>query len=201
MFQRLSGGPDDEGPAVSDRDGRIIAAPIGYPDGDGNWEAGIRRWEVQAGRVIADLHSGLPEADRWRWALSPDGTRTAMPDAADRAVIRETTAGRVIHRLTGPVNVAAFTSDERTLLTGSTDRTVRIRTVGQSRTPPGPRSSPGSTSTRRRSAGDGGSGDGAIVGRTPAMRSRAGGHRSCRADAARFFVATGAIRRSGALLL
>ncbi|MFC7528481.1 hypothetical protein [Actinoplanes sp. GCM10030250] len=136
--QRLTvpGTQDQLGIVRFSADGRLAAAAVSFAE-EGSIETGVRLWDLRTGRVVADMLSGNrfdsgadPEDVReWWWAFSPDGGLIAMPENGDDvAVLRETTTGQVVRRLsghTGNVTAGIFTPDGRTLLTGSTDHTVR----------------------------------------------------------------------------
>lgn len=73
---------------------------------------------------------GVDLANHDRPIFSPDGLLLATGDRKDHAVVlHHTSTGKVVHRLTGhtkPVLQLAFTSDGKTLVSGSEDRTVRV---------------------------------------------------------------------------
>jgi WD40 repeat protein/tetratricopeptide (TPR) repeat protein len=115
--------PGVRGPAVFSPDGRRLAAPVLAPaaKGPGRAVAGVKVWEMPAGKEVAALDAVEPLLFR------QDGGALLVRDAAGRLLAWEPAAGNKPVPLDGAVTPALFTPDGKVLGVAAGGMTVTLR--------------------------------------------------------------------------
>jgi WD40 repeat protein/DNA-binding SARP family transcriptional activator len=111
-------------------DGRTVFAVVGFSDPYHDRGAGLRRFDARTGRALGRERLVAHRPDYFNLMITGNGRRLVTTSPQDRTTIFDARTLRPLTRLPARAESAALSPDDRTLLLGGHDGSVRFLDLG-----------------------------------------------------------------------